>query len=100
MKTKFYLIAGVLLALSSNTFAGQYSSLKCHLALEDNSTHIRHFSFKDQDTRSFVANLVNESVFMSDGVTQKKIVDVYECIARGARFSTEEANELEERTGF
>lgn len=99
MNTKCYLI-GAAMVLCSNVYADTYTSVKCHIQLEDQSTIIRQFTFEGHDTISFVGNLTNKSVFLPDGKTKRNITGVYECVALDARFSTLTAVELEKKTGF
>ncbi len=102
MKTNLWLllIAGV--AFSSATVAQEKtrSHIKCYLQLEDKSKIVHHFVNTGGEDKLFIASLTERSVFMADGVSEQKIISVYECVALKNSFKNKDAKKVEKDTPF
>lgn len=94
------LIAGI--TLSSSLYAQEKvrTHLKCYLQLEDKSAIVHHFVNTDKESKEFIENLTQGTVFMADGITEQKIVEVYECVDIKGYFKSKEAQTVEENTPF
>jgi len=102
MNTKLWLILATGIAFSSATSAEDKvrSHLKCYLQLEDKSEVVHHFVNSGTEEKLFIDSLTQRGVFMSDGVSEKQIQKVHECVAIKSNFKNKDAVELEKNTPF
>lgn len=101
MKTILWLIAGLAFS-SSSVFSKETKRehYKCYLQLEDESRSVHHFVNTQLESNAFISALNGRSVFMADGVTEKIIVEVYECVDIKENFKNNDALRLEQNTPF
>lgn len=102
MKIKLWLIPICGLVMSANVIADQEvrTPIKCHLQIEDTTTVIRQFVVNNVDTKEFIENVVEKTVYMPDGRTKQQIINVYECVGLKSSFKSSAAIELEKSTPF
>ena len=102
MKKKLWLllVTGIAYLPAALAEENKRSHLKCYLQLEDNSKIVHHFVNNDQEDNQFIASISLRSVFMADGVSEKKIQTVYECVDIKNNFKSNEAIVVEKTTPF
>ncbi len=102
MKAKLWLLLATSIAFPMATVAQENtrSHLKCYLQLEDNSKVVHQFVNGGAGEKAFINSLAGRSVFMADGVTEKKIESVYECVALKNNFRRKDAIAVEKNTPF
>jgi hypothetical protein len=100
MKTILWLIAGIAFSLSALAQENKREHLKCYLQLEDKSDIVHYFVNTEKVNKEFIETLTELPVFMADGVTEKTIITVYECVEIKASFRNKDAITLEKNTPF
>ena len=102
MKNKLWLILATGIVFSSATIAQEKtrSQLKCYLQLEGKSEIVHHFVNSGQEDKEFIDSLTQRSVFMADGLSEKKIYSVYECVDVKSNFKNKDALVVVKSTPF
>lgn len=99
MKISLFITAFMAVLCAANVSAKeQREHLKCYLQIEDKSQIVKQFVVTDTATKTFISQLIGHSVYLADGVTKKKIIQVYECTDLETKFSGADAAELEKNT--
>lgn len=100
IKIGLILISGLFFSSVNIAQEKNRTHLKCHLQLEDKSDIVHYFVNTESSNEGFIAGLPELPVFMADGITEQKIVTVYECVETKNNFKGKEAIALEKRTAF
>jgi hypothetical protein len=100
MKKILWLIAAISFSFSAFAQENKREHLKCYLQLEDKSDIVHYFVNTEKVNEDFIETLTELPVFMADGVTEKKIITVYECVGIKANFRNKDATILEKNTPF
>ncbi|MCP4324845.1 MAG: hypothetical protein GY951_04620 [Psychromonas sp.] len=103
MKTKLWLLLATGVVFSSVAVAEdkERSYIKCYLQLDDKSEIVHQFvNSGEGDNKQFIESLAQRGIFMADGVTEKKIQSVYECVELKSNFKNKKAVAVEKNTPF
>ncbi len=102
MKIKLWLLLATGVLFSSVMVAEEKkrSHFKCYLQLEDKSEVVHHFVNSGVEDKLFINSLAQRGIFMADGITEKKIKSVYECVEFKSNFKNKDAVAVEKNTPF
>lgn len=90
----------LLLVMASAAMQVTEADFKCHVSLNNGKEVVAVFRSKEKLTNRVEKEIIGSSVFESDGRTQRKVIQVTQCIEFGGYFSNSRSRELEKDSLF